>query len=69
MNPVIVLAVLAALMLLGGCSEEQKTAEADKRDHVLRQPIDAMYDAESAVGTINQRTKAQEEQAKAVAGH
>jgi hypothetical protein len=69
MKTLMTLGMIATLLMLGGCSEEKKAAEADKRDHVLRQPIDVMNDAKSAVDTINQRTKAQEEEAKEVAGH
>ncbi|UFS61832.1 hypothetical protein LOH54_09205 [Sulfurimonas sp. HSL-3221] len=59
--------LVCILTLFGGCSD-QKT-EGDKSDHMLRQEIDVMHDAQSVTQTMNAKTKEQEQQADALAGH
>ena len=61
--------VVVILLFIGGCSDQNTETEGDKRDHVLRQEIDVMRDARSVVQTTNDRQRAQDEQADALAGH
>jgi hypothetical protein len=64
-------ALLFALFILtiGGCSDQKRTADADKKDHLLRQQMDVLHDAENVTGTINQKIKTQDEEAAQIAGH
>jgi len=65
--------IFAALVLMslfiGGCSDQKTETEGDKRDHVLRQEIDVMRDAQSVTQSANAKLKEEEAQADALAGH
>ncbi|MHC3995562.1 hypothetical protein ACXWTF_12125 [Thiomicrolovo sp. ZZH C-3] len=63
------LALVFTVMLVGGCSDQKTETEGDKSDHVLRQEIDVMRDAQSVTQSANAKLKEQEAQADALAGH
>lgn len=64
------LLVLAfTLLFIIGCSEQKTETQSDNKDHVLRQQMDAMRDAEAVKQTLNKNTETQQKQAAEIAGH
>lgn len=63
------MALTLFLILISGCSDQTSQTESDKKNHVLRQQIDVMNDAKAVTQTLNQNTKAQNNQAEELTGH
>ncbi|WP_345984828.1 hypothetical protein WCX49_09360 [Sulfurimonas sp. HSL-1656] len=62
-------ACVLMFLFIGGCSDQNTETQGDKSDHVLRQEIDVMRDAQSVTQSVNAKLKEQEAQADALAGH
>lgn len=69
MNPLFTFVFVWTVMFIAGCSNEEAQSDADRKDHVLRQEMDVMYDARSMTRTANEKIREQNRQADALAGH
>ena len=60
---------LSSLLLsIGGCGKDGNENDVPK-DHVLRQQIDTMRDAQSLTDTLNKKTAEEEREADELVGH
>ena len=60
--------IVITMLLASGCSKEEKKHE-DSKNHVLRQQMDMIYDAQSVTNTLNKKTAEQDREATELAGH
>jgi len=69
MKPIFAILLSLLLLIINGCSDQKRTSEADKKDHVLREQIDMVNDANVVTDSLNRDIKAQDSQAQQLTGH
>ena len=57
------------MLLANGCSKKEEKKNEDSKDHVLRQQMDMMYDAQSVANTLNKKTAEQDREAAELTGN
>lgn len=61
--------VALLLIVLAGCSNDTQKADDNPKDHVLRNQIDVMHDAEAVSRSLDGKINAQNREANTIAGH